>query len=650
MKANKLSHLLKMTALSGVCCLLQAPALAAEEVNKVSYCSANGGGDYEWINGVTIDGTTNTSGGLGRDNGLEGYSDFTAQTLNLSNGNLTLTPGFSGNKYTQYWSIWIDSNQDGSFDASEQVLNGLAGDAAVQGRLTVPDVGGALTTRMRIVMRYGGAASSACGDIGSGEVEDYSVFIDKTTQPPVGELPNVCAGQDPFTGRNLVSGEAVCLPSGQKVSLSIANSDDYASIAISTSHGIGNLSLFAKNGSGFPRTDGSDPSSKHVGNTECLVLSNPSDYWTNIVINGLHSGASIVADLGATECRVTPGDEDGGNTGYKYDHVNIQVFRFNFTDSRLDWSQEQMLQDLEAVKTYYAEQSYGRFDVSWQVNPAIEINEPKSKYDGDTHGWRALFREKIQASGVNPDFPGEATIILVAAPQVGNLNSQAGPPLMEIYHHQPGTIAHEVGHALGLRHAKALEAGNSIIGSSNDSITNYGNVYSMMGMGAHTLEEYNLTYKSYFGWLNDNEVPLVTASGTYRIYAFDHGTAAGTNAPGNIGLRLKSGDGDKTYWLEYRTTHQRYTNSKNGVLVNLQGYLENEPDPSFWNHTSALLDMTPNSQSTVNWDLEDQTDSELVIGASFTDHWNGFRITPVAKGGTEDTANAWIEVEVELLN
>ncbi len=122
----------------------------------------------------------------------------------------------------------------------------------------------------------------------------------------------------------------------------------------------------------------------------------------------------------------------------------------------------------------------------------------------------------------------------------------------------------------------------------------------------------------------------------------------GTNAPGSIGLRLKSGDDAYTYWLEYRTTNDSYNaNTKNGVLVNIQGYMENESLPSFWNHRSALLDMTPNSKDNSRWEIEDETDAELAIGKSFTDPWNGFRITPVAKGGTEDTANAWIEVRVE---
>lgn len=44
--------------------------------------------------------------------------------------------------------------------------------------------------------------------------------------------------------------------------------------------------------------------------------------------------------------------------------------------------------------------------------------------------------------------------------------------------------------------------------------------------------------------------------------------------------------------------------------------------------------------------LEDYNDAPLQIGSSWTDPSNSFKITPVAKGGTENTANAWIDVEV----
>ncbi|TQV89435.1 PKD domain-containing protein [Aliikangiella coralliicola] len=139
-----------------------------------TYCEATGGGNYEWIAGVSVGGLNNTSG-------QAAYTDFTSQTANLNTGNnsATFTPGFTNSAYTEYWSVWIDFNKDGDFtDTGEQVLNGQSGNAAVNATLNIPtSAAGVNGTRMRVAMKYNAAASSSCGDIGDGEVEDYSVNI-----------------------------------------------------------------------------------------------------------------------------------------------------------------------------------------------------------------------------------------------------------------------------------------------------------------------------------------------------------------------------------------------------------------------------------------------------------------------------------------
>lgn len=488
---------------------------------------------------------------------------------------------------------------------------------------------------------------------------------DPDPDPNTDVLADICATQEPTTEKSLTDGVPVCVPAAsQKHGFSVSTFNlNVTSIAFSTAHGLGNLTL-AASADGWPRAGDDSLRSSHVGNTECVVLSQPKNGWNNVNLEGLFKGVSVVADFNKTSCRVTPGPVDPGNDGYDHDGVHVVVFPIRFPDQDLTFTNAQIEAEMQKTKAYFTEQSYGNFNFTWEIRSKITMPNSHDYYNYDKPKWNPGYKAELKKAGIDPSFPGEATIIMVTAPPVGTeasyfINSQAGPPLMEIYTYKAGTIAHEAGHALGLHHSMSIEGGNSMLnGNSNDTVTNYGNVFGLMGMGAHSLEEMNLMYKGYFkNWLNESDVPTVTTSGTYRIYAFDHGTAAGHNAPGNIGIKLKSGDGEKTYWIEYRTVQKSELSTspssqlrtpllQNGISINLQNYLDNNAAP-WYNHNSLLLDSTPNSRHS-NWALEDFNDAPLQINQTFTDPWNGFSIYPVAKGGTLGTAGAWIEVQVTI--
>jgi chitodextrinase len=147
---------------------------------SVTYCSSQGeNSSYEWISNVEIGSFSNSSDAAG-------YTDFTGQTVNLTAGgsvSVTLTPGFSGSSYNEYWKIWIDYNQDGDFsDNGELVFDpGSMSQSAVSGTMNIAsDASG--TTRMRITMKYNGAPSP-CETFSYGEVEDYTVSFGEPTAP-----------------------------------------------------------------------------------------------------------------------------------------------------------------------------------------------------------------------------------------------------------------------------------------------------------------------------------------------------------------------------------------------------------------------------------------------------------------------------------
>ncbi len=142
-------------------------------VTSVSYCTASSTTwTNEWIKQVVVANLNNSSG-------ASGYTNFTALSANLTKGasaSVTLTAGYPGTAYREYFRIFIDYNHDGDFaDTGETVFSKNA-KTTVSGSFTVPTSALTGATRMRITMKYGSYASS-CGTFTYGEVEDYTVNI-----------------------------------------------------------------------------------------------------------------------------------------------------------------------------------------------------------------------------------------------------------------------------------------------------------------------------------------------------------------------------------------------------------------------------------------------------------------------------------------
>ncbi len=156
-----------------------------------TYCSIESDDtSEEWIDAVIVNTLNNVSGGAG----TNGYSDFTGmmstdvETYNTYD--ITLTPGFAGQNYNEYWVIYIDYNQDGTFDqANELAFDGEAATTeVVNGTITIPSDATLGLTRMRIIMRFGNGgpnptAPGPCNDINYGEIEDYCINILQGTVP-----------------------------------------------------------------------------------------------------------------------------------------------------------------------------------------------------------------------------------------------------------------------------------------------------------------------------------------------------------------------------------------------------------------------------------------------------------------------------------
>jgi chitodextrinase len=143
--------------------------------NSVSYCASKGNdSSYEWIDNVELGGMKNATG----DNG--GYANFTSKVATLARGSsnqMIVSAGFKSTAYTEHWAVWIDFNQNGTFESSEKVVSGSSSSANnLTSTVDVPSGVILGSTRMRVSMKYD-AAQTACETFSYGEVEDYTVNI-----------------------------------------------------------------------------------------------------------------------------------------------------------------------------------------------------------------------------------------------------------------------------------------------------------------------------------------------------------------------------------------------------------------------------------------------------------------------------------------
>lgn len=151
-------------------------------ISTVNYCAANSSSQSiyisrAFINQKTLYDTLYNITGVSD----EGYSYYPeAVSKNLSKGReisivVTIPFGIPG---SQYFSAWIDLNQDNVFQDDEQIISKTfrQNSSRAAGKFTLPATTSLGQTRLRIAV--GSSSPSACGTLENGEYEDYRVQIE----------------------------------------------------------------------------------------------------------------------------------------------------------------------------------------------------------------------------------------------------------------------------------------------------------------------------------------------------------------------------------------------------------------------------------------------------------------------------------------
>lgn len=182
------------------------------------------------------------------------------------------------------------------------------------------------------------------------------------------------------------------------------------------------------------------------------------------------------------------------------------------------------------------------------------------------------------------------------------------------------TVAHEMGHNLGLFHAHALDCGNTTLGSSCTA-QEYGDTLDIMGYPG-IVGHFNTFDKERLGWLASGNVVNVGSAGSFYLQP-----SSSTSSAAKV-LKIPKGvDASGVpsyYYVEYRqpTGFDAHltdagvldaSNVFNGVAVR-------QATPSDGN-SGQLLDMTAGSN------FVDMKDAALTGGRSFSDGGAGVTVT-----------------------
>ena len=310
--------------------------------------------------------------------------------------------------------------------------------------------------------------------------------------------------------------------------------------------------------------------------------------------------------------------------------ARIAIILFNFQNDRSEpESQESMLQktftDRSSAANFYKENSLQQLNMTGDVYGYYTVPYNREEGACNNFEWAEAAEAEAEKNGVDLSnypyrfyvFPGDtacyssAWATLYSSPArawfAGSTNSYI--------------VAHEFGHNLGLLHANFLDCGNKSIGDFANYLSDcqnreYDDYTDIMGRGQ--LLHFNAPHKMAAGWLSNDQIATVSATGTHTV------TYNENQSVGNKVIHIPLSGYRGNYYLGYRQPVGFDSTLAPGVTNGIQLHYSDYPIQT------QILNVNPGNPTSDYW-------NSLVDQQSFTDAQNGITITQLSHTATEAT-------------